>query len=703
MTSEHSFRDEILQESALLAAQMQTFQREAFTTLVLEKFVDNNDIPAYEHCYYTFNSAKGSIEIDAYSIDDTDGSISLFLFDLNKQDIQTINTTMAMTVFRKLERFIEGTLAQQLQIDISHPAYELSDIIYRRYHNKELTDIEMITQKYKLFYVSNNPTSERFKYTIEKNEINGKIIEYNVWDINRLESNWHSTTPEMIEIDVTQYVPSGIPCLLANEVQSAYKSFLCIIPGHILADLYIEYGSRLLEGNVRSYLSATRKVNRGIRNTALNESNKFFVYNNGISATASSVIVQTNNAGLYITNITNLQIVNGAQTTATLAEVRRTASDSKKQLPDVFVQMKLTEVDINQSETLIPNISRYSNSQNSVSEVDFFANHPYHLEIEKLSRRIQAPAKANEQYETFWYYERLRAQYSNDLNRNRTKRDRELFLRRNPKSQIITKTDLAKSLGCWQLEPHIVSRGAQKNFIQIAPKIIKLWNSDPTHSQIHEFYFQNLIAMTIIYRTTQSVVSEQSWYAGGYRANIVAYTISKLIHHIETKHPKYELNLQLIWRTQQVPDLLVRQIAVISKAAFDVIMTPLNRIGNISEWAKRENCWKQLEKTDVLDVPDFQSLLIASEQAHTIEISKRKDQSFVNAIDMLAQLLKLRELHPELLTNLKNFLKSERITISPRQTQALNSANNDQRIPNERDAIECIKLLNQAEEKGFRY
>lgn len=700
MTQEHSFRDELLHDIAVLAAQMQTFQREAFVSLVLEKFVDNGDIASYEHCFFNPTNTRGSIEIDAYSIDDTDGSISLFLFDLNQYDIQTINSSSTIPIFKKLERFIEGALNRQLTIDISHPAYELADLIYRRYHDKELTDVEMVTQKYKLFYFSTNPTSERFKYTIDKGNISGKTVEYNVWDINRLESNWNNAIPDEIEIDLTQYTLQGLPCLLANEVQESYKSFLCIIPGSLLADLYIEHGSKLLEGNVRSYLSATRKVNRGIRNTALNEADKFFVYNNGISATASNVQIQQTNQGLWITSITNLQIVNGAQTTATLAEVRRSATEHQRHLSNVFVQMKLTAVDSLQAETLIPNISRYSNSQNSVSETDFFANHPYHLEIEKLSRRIFAPAKSGEQYETYWYYERLRAQYTNDLNRHKTKRDREVFTRNHPKNQVITKTDLAKVLGCWQLEPHIVSRGAQRNFVQIAPKIMKMWEND--RAQINELYFQNLVAQTIIFRTTQAIVSEQSWYEGGYRANVVAYTVSKLVHHLTTKHRRFELNLQLIWRTQQVPSILANQIAIIAKAAFDVIINPPNRAYNITEWAKRENCWKALEEVEITEVPNFASLLISSDEAREVRISKRNEQVFTHTMDTLIYIVNLRRDYPDIFIRLRDFLVAERISISPRQNQAIRTASNPLLVPNERDVKECMALLERAETLGFR-
>ena len=53
--------------------------------------------------------------------------------------------------------------------------------------------------------------------------------------------------------------------------------------------------------------------------------------------------------------------------------------------------MKLSVVASGHAMTLIPNIAKYANSQNKVSDADFFSNHPYHIRMEEISRRSGPP------------------------------------------------------------------------------------------------------------------------------------------------------------------------------------------------------------------------------------------------------------------------------------------------------------------------
>ena len=134
----------------------------------------------------------------------------------------------------------------------------------------------------------------------------------------------------------------GIPCLVANDAATAeYTSYLCVIPGPALADIYDAYGSILLEANVRSFLSTKVAVNKKMRATILTEPARFFAYNNGISALAKDVKTRQSRDGLYITSAKDFQIINGGQTTASLSNARY---KDKADLGSIFVQMKLTEI-----------------------------------------------------------------------------------------------------------------------------------------------------------------------------------------------------------------------------------------------------------------------------------------------------------------------------------------------------------------------
>jgi hypothetical protein len=54
----------------------------------------------------------------------------------------------------------------------------------------------------------------------------------------------------------------------------------------------------------------------------------------------------------------------------------------------------------------IPLIARYTNSQNRVSDADFFSNHEFHRRIEQIALRLRAPAVGGAQFGTHWFYER---------------------------------------------------------------------------------------------------------------------------------------------------------------------------------------------------------------------------------------------------------------------------------------------------------
>ncbi|MFZ4663205.1 MAG: AIPR family protein, partial [Caldilineaceae bacterium] len=373
---------------------------------------------------------------------------------------------------------------------------------------------------------------------------------------------------------------SVIPCLAMSASQADYSTYVAIIPGEILCKIYAEYGSRLLERNVRSFLQAKGNVNKGIRQTILREPHRFLAYNNGISATAEAVqLVDLPNGGQGIAGIRDFQIVNGGQTTASLYQaVRKDNAD----ISGIYVQTKLTVVDRNRMNEIVPLISRYANNQNKVTEADFSANDPFHIRVEELSRTIWAPAVDGTQRQTRWFYERVRGQYADAKNRELTPAKQKAFALTHPNAQKFTKTDLAKFEYTWSQLPNIVSLGAQKSFAKFTIDL-----TEKSYPEPDETYFTHLIAKAILFKDAEKIVQNERF--GGYRANIVTYTLAYLSFKAQQ-----DIDLDTIWKQQRLTPLLQQAIQIISRKIHYVITNPPNG-RNITEWCKKESCWKAVQ------------------------------------------------------------------------------------------------------------
>jgi AIPR protein len=397
------------------------------------------------------------------------------------------------------------------------------------------------------------------------------------------------------------------------------------MPGRQLAAIYDRWGPRLLEQNVRSFLQARGGVNKGIRRTIDKDPDMFFAYNNGITATAEDVETEEVNGAVRIISIKNLQIVNGGQTTGSVHSASRSKTTD---LSRVFIQMKLSIVKPDQAEQIVPKISEYANSQNKVNAADFFANHPFHIEIEKLSRGVHAPSLDGGFVQTRWFYERARGQYI-DARTRLAESARRKFDIEFPKTQLVTKTDLAKVLNLWLGKPHVVARGAQKNFSEFAGQIGDTW--DARKDDYNDAFFKESIAKTIIFLATEKIVSDQPWYSGGgSRAPIVAYAIAKLAHDVGKRGDA--LNFELVWRMQSVPSALRNALVIASKAANDVITSPTSPGQTITEWAKQSACWKRMQEADISWPDDFDMALIMKSDAADNRKAARSDKRLVSGI-----------------------------------------------------------------------
>jgi hypothetical protein len=196
----------------------------------------------------------------------------------------------------------------------------------------------------------------------------------------------------------------------------------------------------------------------------------FLPYNNGITATAESVETKIIDNQLVITKLNDFQIVNGGQTTVSIYHTQKKFKDAD--LSKIFIQMKLTVFkDKEQKNIEVPNISRFANSQNKVSELDLSSNNPYFIQIENLSRKKYVVNPENKNQSLLWFFERANGQYRETLNKQ-TAAQQKKFKEQNPSNLKFVKSDIAKFINGWELEPHYVAQGSQKNLFTILKRLL---------------------------------------------------------------------------------------------------------------------------------------------------------------------------------------------------------------------------------------
>ena len=707
MQSFEEYRKDFLEDTKATEESEANGTVASFVKVCALKLFEADVIPDYTPCFYKDTGYRNmSLRVDGYAYDDRDGMFYLLAASYSGQEeSETLQGSDARTVLDRCRAFASNAIEHDLadKLEISTEAYDLASLIKNQapYITKFivilLTDMSLSERA----VLSDSLVSGRQKNNTKKrtnvlsaDPILNIDVEYRIWDMPRFHRLFaEGEGREEIEIDFQQYNDGGIPCLeAAVDNNSDCVSYLCTMPASVIADLYDEYGSRILEGNVRSFLGrkgSKKSVNNQIRNTILNEPSRFFVYNNGLATTAVDAIV-TDGKLLYAKD---LQIVNGGQTTASLSAARRLDGAD---LSKIFVLMKLTQVSSESAPEIVPLISKSANSQNKINPADFFSTHEYHVRMEQISRRKFAPAKDGAQHETHWFYERARGQYI-QATMNMTKAQEKKFITQNPKDQVVTKTDLAKVLSAWDEFPHLVSKGAEANFEKFAERTEEAWEKH--RDDFNEAYFQEAMALVLLYRTVDKMIPKQHWYEGGYKANIVAYSVSLLHYFIRKQYPNKSLDLMKIWQKQKCPDELLQQMAIITEQVYHSITSDTRLVENVTQWCKQEACWAEVKNLNVLPVQGFEYALSGGEERKAVLREAREIRKIENTIDTQKAVLDLGE---EYWRKLSEWLKRKPLATDA-ELRALKIACKIMQgfFPDERQCKSLMNLREKAVENGF--
>ncbi|PYC24062.1 hypothetical protein DMX02_06420 [Pseudomonas jessenii] len=557
-----------------------------YSTLAAE----NGDTPDMEYCPI-LKEGLGGYRIDGYALDILEGEstesgdLYLAVCDYrNNDNLPAINSRDVDRAVDGVERFFKLSTSRKFidSLEEASPAYQLA-ILIQQYTNR--------IRRLRIVLLTNGHLRVR-KRVFETRELDSMTMHINVLDLERY-SRISSTGGEPVEIDFDEDFDGAVECLPASVGSDNYQSYLFAIPGSVLAEVFAVFSNRLLEQNVRTYLQAKTGVNKGILRTIAEEPGMFFAYNNGITATASSVRTRRFvNGALAISHIKDFQIVNGGQTTASLLYAR---DGLGRKLDHVYVQVKLSVVDEDRLADVVPRISEYANTQNKVSLADLASNSPVQIRIERFSKEVSVPQKAGELHSSKWFYERTRGQYKNLFSYKIPSERKKLELMY-PKVRLVTKTDLAKYELSFDERPHHVCEGAQKCFNRYTTSVLSKLGDG---TSLSETWFRRAMAKALLFINLDEAIQKSSWYQAdrGYKAQIVAYAIAACAYGFRTENQ--QIDLDRIWREQAVPASLLGWMLDEARCVADILKAPPDNVRNISEFAKRDFCWDQHVKGKV--------------------------------------------------------------------------------------------------------
>ena len=569
------FYSELRDEVALFTKEnIGTSLNYAFKSVYLTYLTELGETLLSDCTIVDFKRDSDNMRLDGYSYSEYFQSLTLLVSKYNsKPSPEKIRKIESEKLFKRALKFFKTCSTDYFDgVEESSDGYQA--YIFIKEHLKDVETINIILL-----------TNDEVVVPVPEDATYGKIaIKYDVWDIERLYQGAiiGTAVEQKTEIHLKKKYNTTLPLIKVQSDNDIYDCYIGVISGVLLAKIYKDEGQDLIQKNVRSFLQATGKVNKGIKNSLATEPEMFMAYNNGISTIADSIVFEQSEISPMLVTITDIigwQIVNGGQTTASIYN----AYQAKNSLDKVFVQMKLSVIkQSEQAEEIIHNISKYANSQNKINMSDFNANDAFHVKMERLSRSIFIPVSKGKGTEQ-WFYERARGQYLVELSRQPTPAAKKQFKERCPKNRCISKTVAAKCIMAWMGYPHIVSRGLETNFVYYSDMVTNGEFPEPS-----EKTFIDMIAKVIIFNRCDEIIKNLKF--GGFKAQQDYYTMALL-----GKYCSSLIDTSRIWINQDIDAVIATKIEELAYFVWDHFANPVVPGVNIGQWCKKEECWELLQ------------------------------------------------------------------------------------------------------------
>ena len=546
----------------------------AFKTLFLSYLTEAGETLVSDCMLVDFKKDSENMKLDGYAFSEYFRPLTLLVSKYQAKPIpEKIKKTEIDKLLKKVLKFYKTCGTNDFEaLEESSDGYQAYKFIKSHKADIETVNIILLTNDETIQYIPND-----VHY--------GKItVRFDVWDIERLyQSVLGGTAVErQLVVKLKKKYGESLPLIKVKGDNEIYDCYIGVISGELLARIYETEGQDLIQKNVRSFLQAIGKVNKGIKVSLANEPQMFMAYNNGISTIAESIAVDEGRSSgdiVNITEITGWQIVNGGQTTASIYN----AYKAKLPLEQVNVQIKLSVIkQKDRAEEIIHNISKYANSQNKINMSDFNANDAYHVKMERLSRATPIPVAKGKSTD-YWFYERARGQYLVELNRQPTAAAKKEFKSRCPKNRCISKTVAAKCVMTYRGYPDIVSKGLETSFIYFSDMVSKGEVPEPSEQSYIE-----MIAKVILFNSCDEIIKNLKF--GGFKAQQDYYTVALFGKYYSDLFDPLE-----IWNRQSINAETAKTIEELAYFVWNHFQNPTVPGVNIGQWCKKEECWELLQ------------------------------------------------------------------------------------------------------------
>lgn len=551
---------------------------------------------------YFLNNAE-NLKLNGYTVNESSERLQLFIVDessidltLSDKDLQISTKSHYDNQFKRVTKFLNKAIKGYLNDDVqdADPIRPLLSQLSSATGAEQFDVIEIflvsatattesrgtIPQPKRIEFEDENIlvgfTRNRVKVNKELLIIK-KLVDLNfLYDVLISQGN-----REALIIDFENLFDYKIEVLKAAEEEN-FESYLCVLPAHILSDLYKRYSSRLLEKNVRSFLQF-KGANKGIRETIRVSPEKFIAFNNGITITSTAKEIESKDGKIFIKSLTDFQIVNGGQTTASIYFTQKDGFpiDKVKIMAKINVARDVTEEGL---DSLISDISKYSNSQTKVSNVDLSSRSPQLNKIKALSDSIVTPSGRK------WFFEKSRGEFNTKLRiagSNKARIEKEY-----PKTYRFSKEQLGKYFTAWGDQPYVVKKGGDKVFRYFLEEITGELRGRKAVN-INRNFYEELISKIILFTQLEKTYGQGKHSMGQIRSAVVPYAISIIYIYTDGAKEGKQFDLLKIWKKEKLEDDLITFFKELMELMNDLIKK-YSESDDYGEYSKNRKLWENI-------------------------------------------------------------------------------------------------------------